>query len=307
MRYFKISFYPFIIFFLFFTNHMLFAQSLSSNASKNIEPSGIEISLATSSPIYDILSFLGRIVPEHFEKHMSGISGYVQKVYASPGQVVKKGDLLFTVLTDKELGQGMHRPQQVYSRLTGIILSSDITEGAYVKAFNEGIEVANQDKWVIRTYASDKDLSYLKLGQDVSFFLDNNRKGMGTVSEISALMDSITQLFPVSFALPPSPSFYLGALVKSEIKILKGNSLLVPRASIMRRFNRAYIWKVVEFSEEGNYFEMVPVVLGDLYNNYQIILGGLQEGDLYAINANNRLLRENTPLKTQIVEEVEFL
>lgn len=305
MRYFKPFYCFFIVFYSFSVNSFIFSQS-SNNSSKNNEPRGIEISLATSSPIYDILSFVGRIVPEHSEKHMSGISGYVQKVYASPGQIVKKGDLLFTVLTDKELGQGMHRPQQVYSRLTGIVLSSGVTDGAYVKAFSEGIEVANQDKWVIRTYASDKDLNYLKLGQDVSLFLDNDRKGKGFVSEISALIDSSTQLFPITFALSPSSSFYLGALVKAEVKILKGNSLLVPRSSIMRRFNRAYIWKIVEFSEEGNFFEMAPVVLGDLYNNHQIILGGLQEGDLYAINANNRLLRENTPLKTQLIEEVEF-
>lgn len=303
MRYLK--FIPFS--FIFFLSIMLFSQSTANNSAKGSTPQGIEISLTRLSPIYDILSFLGRIVPEHSEKHMSGISGYVQKVFASPGQIVRKGDLLFTVLTDKELGQGMHRPQQIYSRLTGIVLSSDITQGAYVKSFSQGIEVAKQDKWVIRTYASDKDLSYLRLGQEVALYLDNERKGKGIISEISVLMDSSTQLFPISISLAPSSSFYLGALIKSEVKILKGSSILVPRSSIMRRFNRAYIWKVVEFSEEGTFFEMVPVVLGDLYNNYQIILGGITEGDLYAINANNRSLRENIPLNTQTIEETEFL
>jgi multidrug efflux pump subunit AcrA (membrane-fusion protein) len=262
----------------------------------------IDVLRAQLVPIYETLSFLGRVVPEQSFKHMSNISGYVQEVNVTSGQRVREGDLLFSVLTDQEIGLRSHLPQKVYARSSGIVISNELFRGAHVQAFSQGIEVATDGRWVIRTFASDKDLAYLRLRQPVSLFMGKDLKGEGTVSQIDSLMDDTVKLFPITFALSRKDSFYLGALVEVKVQIKRGDAVLIPRFSLQRRFNRAYVWKVVGAEEDGDIFQMVPIELGDLYNNQQILLEGLKEGDFFAQRANNRNLRENIPLKTKLVE-----
>ena len=216
-------------------------------------------------------------------------------------------------LTDAQIDQVPRKPAEqitsdIVAPLDGTVVSRNIYEGQYVKEGDRLFEIADFSKMWFQFDAYERDLPWLRLGQQVEVATPSlpGQTLKGVITFIDPTLKEMTRSAKVRVELD-NPlveengqkqrrlrhRLYAEASVQLEIPEV----LAVPRGAVLKPGRQA----VVYVNHGGGSFEQRKVTLGRAGDYAWEILGGLKEGEVVVLNGN-LLIDAQTQLNTSANE-----
>lgn len=234
----------------------------------------VKIALFTIPPKEKIF-INGVIVPEKVENiYLDDTKGSVNKVLVIDGQVVNKGDALFTYKND-----------QITSPIDGKVIlnnTKDITK-PYI--------VVEATTFYVKGSISEKDQPKLKENQqaDILIFSINKTltgkvKSVGnrpSTSEATTGGSSTISYYDASISLDSQENLIYGFHVQATVK-LKEEEIKIPRSSILEEAGKQYVFKVVNAK-----LTKIEITYKKGESSEVAVLSGINENDKIAITAKD--------------------
>jgi membrane fusion protein, copper/silver efflux system len=176
-----------------------------------------------------------------------------------------------------------HAVLTFYAPNEGTVIAKTVQEGEYVSEGSLLYQLADLRRVWINLDVYEKDLSAVKLGQQVAITVDAypGETFYGKVIFIEPVINSETRTVRVrtEFANGQSklkPQMYVNARIENPLK----NILVVPTTSVLSTGRRTVVW----IEKEANRFEQRTVLVGAKFNSYTEITSGLAEGDVVVVS-----------------------
>lgn len=184
-----------------------------------------------------------------------------------------------------ELAEKTATVKHIEAQLSQTVIKAP-THGLIVKrlAHIGDITVANEDlfqmvrenRFEVRAQVPEQDLAVLAPGQKVEFTSAASRGQslVGTIREISPLVDSDTRLATVRIDIPYQKGYLPGMFVSGITDLGEVSTLAAPRTAVIDKDGR----KIVYVLEGDKVFSRV-VKTGETTNDYLEILSGVKAGE----------------------------
>lgn len=177
----------------------------------------------------------------------------------------------------------------IISDLNGYLVAKKVNEGDYVKKGQPLFEIADLSKIWVLFDVYESDMSWIKLGDKVDFTIASlpGEKFTGQISYIDPIIDPKTRVSKARVEMKNNsgklkPEMFATGVVKAQIPS-KQNSLVVPKSAVMWTGKRSVVY-VKTVSDQGVYFNMREVTLGEMLGDSYIIEDGLMEGEEIAVS-----------------------
>ena len=177
------------------------------------------------------------------------------------------------------------RTVKIKSPFSGAVTMKMVEEGHYVKRGSTIMEIADLSKvWLIMDIY-EKDLPFIKTGQEVFVTLPYDPKAQftGTIDYLFPVLDKKTRSVKARVVLHnPEERLKVNMLANAKISsVLGGNVLVVPSEAVIRTGER----ELVIMDNGDNTFTPREVKLGYYFDDVYEITGGLSEGDKIVTSA----------------------
>lgn len=167
----------------------------------------------------------------------------------------------------------------IFAEHTGVVTQLNIELGNYIKKGQQLYEVASLKSVWIELDAYERDLEWLKLGQEVNLEIQSGKTDgySGEISYIDPLLSPKTRTAKVRVKLENDGRLKPEMFAKGIIELGKMSEkvIAVPKSSVMWTGKRSIVYKEVEH----NTFELQEVTLGKNLGEHYEILAGLDRGD----------------------------
>lgn len=245
-------------------------------------------------------------------------AGIITDVAVKKGDIVNKGDVLFTMVTNlnaeslPQLNNSIseivdNKSVNVKSPASGTILNVNISEDDTVTKTLEAITIVNSDDLCVNVPVSESKISTLKVGQSVEitgsafgdFLYD------GVIAEIDNVAQQIvtttgkeTAVDVVVDILNPDNNIKQGYTAKCTITTnVKNNSCIIPYNTIeITEENKGTVYVY----ENGKSISKT-VDIGDEYKEGIEVLSGIKEND-YLITISDNISTKNAVKINKLVE-----
>ncbi len=189
------------------------------------------------------------------------------------------------------------------SPIDGTVTHKEAVQGAYVKEGSRLYSIADLTKVWVLLDAYEKDLPYLRSGQDVTFSPEAvpGKELSAKISFIQPVLDEKTRALPVRLEVDnPEGLLKPGMLVRATVHLSLGADgaplepgaegsnmpLVIPASAPLITGKRAVVY--LANSDDGTY-EGRNVVLGPRAGEQYVVLEGLAEGDRVVVRGNFRI------------------
>lgn len=241
---------------------------------------GIALDTAREGIIAEVIPLPGSVGydPSRSSKVAARFAGLLRTLKVRVGDRVSQGDLLATVESDATL-----EPYEVRAARGGMVIHLDASIGQAVVAGQVLAEVVDLDVVVLDLKAGARDLSRIRVGQEVAVRVEGAEKGDTEIrSKVHAIlpgMDPATQTRRVRLMVAnPRRQFSEGQFVEGFVEVKKVSvKVLVPRASVQSSKGRDVV-----YVREGGQFEERVVVLGRKDARFVEVVTGLRAGETIA-------------------------
>ena len=221
----------------------------------------------------------------------------------------------------------------IYSDISGIVLSRNISLGDYVNRGAVLFEIADLSTVWILLDAYEGDLSWIKKGDKISFTVASipGKTFTSTITFVDPLINPQTRTASIRAetanpGMALKPEMFVNATVgagftpaqtpaQSQPPAPNGKTLLIPKTAVLWTGPRSVVYIKVPDSEYPA-FEMREIVLGARTGDFYIVESGLQEGEeivtngVFAIDAAAQLSGNysmmNRPVSKRIPVSEEF-
>lgn len=223
------------------------------------------------------------------------VTGKVMEKVKDERSAVKKGEPIFYIDRD-EVGLKFEKAP-VESPLDGILGRIYVDIGTYVTPQTPVALVSKVDKVEIYVDIPEKYLPKLKVGQEAAVSVDAypGEVFAGKITEISALVDTMTRAAPIQITVD-NQDHKLGSGMFAKMRMVieehKG-ALGVLREALVGREPDTYVYVV-----EGGKAYLRKVRTGIRQGTYYEILEGLKEGDVVVIMGQHKL-RDGSPVSVE--------
>ena len=169
--------------------------------------------------------------------------------------------------------------------ISGVIIKKNVLQGAFIKAGQEVLRIANLNKLWVFIHIFEKDLGFIKKGQKVQLKTNAypNKKFSGRIDLIYPFLEPQTKDIKVRIVISNQNGLLkpgMFAQVEIESK-LPGKSITIPDTSVIYSGEKSYV-----FVSLGNRtFELRPVEIKITSAGKALISKGLAEGDIVATNS----------------------
>lgn len=207
---------------------------------------------------------------------------------------LKYWDISDEQITELENNGKPQKTLQVSAPIDGFVVEKMIVEGQMVNAGKTLYQLANLSLVWVQTEVYEKDLPYLKLGQEAVVTLSYlpDRKFRGRVTYIYPTVDEKTRTAKVRMEFH-NPGFFLkpGMFATVELRSqLEPMTLLVPDSAVLRSGEKNTVFVALE----GGRFDPRTVVLGPRgENDMHQVLDGLNEGEKVVVSGQFMLDSES--------------
>lgn len=165
----------------------------------------------------------------------------------------------------------------IFSPTSGIVTFRDITLGENLAPAKKIFSIVNLSPiWVIVNVFQEQ-LPLVHLGQTVRIKTPSNDVLYGTISSIGTTVDPSSRTIPVRIVTDNvSGELKPGMFVTAEVVIgqTAGGRIVIPSSAVIDDNGHSIV-----YVQYGNYFQPVPIRLGQRTSNEAEIIDGLFEGD----------------------------
>jgi membrane fusion protein (multidrug efflux system) len=174
------------------------------------------------------------------------------------------------------------------SPINGMVKQKVVTTGMFVKSGMPLLNLIQIDPLFLTFSVTEKDVGALKVGQDVTFFVDAfpNREFKGKVDIIYPNLDERSRMLKVE-ALIPNRSLELKPGFFSRVKVYTGSQkevVIIPITSLLYEGTKTRV-----FLSENNKARERYLKLGKKYGEMMEIVEGLQAGEQLVVVGQNNL------------------
>ncbi len=174
----------------------------------------------------------------------------------------------------------------IRSPINGLVNRLYVDEGEYVDRGNPVADVVNVVKIKITVSVPERDISFLKVGQEAFVTVDAlpGRSLVGTVEFVSFKADAVTRTFPVRVVLfNQGRDIRPGMIVRVAFlrRVIPG-ALVVPLAAVVDKGGERLV-----FVEKNGAAEARTVEIGVIRRDRVQITGGLFPGDRLIVTGQN--------------------
>jgi len=248
------------------------------------QAAGIKTERAGPVTIKETLVLQGTVVPDPhrvFRIHPR-FPGMVKAVKAAIGDQVRKGDELVTVEANDSL-----RTYSLTAPSAGEIVSRNVNTGEFVDLKDLLTLVDFSTVWV-ELAAFQHDLDRVKVGQQVTIKdADGHQGAVGLVKSIAPVGSSASQSMTARVVLPNDDGLWRpGLFVSGDVQVAEAEVAMAVRREALQKFRD---WTVV-FEKVGNNYEIRPVTLGRMDEQWAEVLQGLAAGTEY-VTANSYVIK----------------
>lgn len=244
--------------------------------------SATPIAVAEVSEQYRSISVGGRLQPKNRVVHQATASGYVLSVDVREGELVNKGQKLFSI--DKDELTGRYKPVVVTARIPGMISEVLIQREDEVTTGDSAITVIGMSGYSLEATVSDKDAFKVRIGQQVEGHTSSGKTIQGVLTGRSLEPDYETGLFSLTFEFPNGQSTHVGEYLIVDLPVERTVGIFVRRDLAIRRYGRYYLWII----NDSNVLEAREVTLGQVFGDQVMIERGLAVGERYLARLSGR-------------------
>ncbi len=224
---------------------------------------------------------------------LKSIDTYPQLVNAARNKL-KLWKLTDKQISDIEKSGKVKEYFDVLADVTGFVSKRNVSVGEYVKTGDVLFEIVNLNRvWVVFD-AYEKDLSFLKVGDKISFTVSSlsGKTFESKINYIDPVIDPQKRTAAVRTELSNS-----GGLLKPEMFVSgklttslshKKNALTIPKSAVMWTGKRSIVYVKVP-NTDIPLFELREVRLGESLGAFYVIEKGLKEGEEIVTNGTYTL------------------
>ncbi len=242
-------------------------------AKKSDEKNTVKVDKVGYVDIYDSAYYGGRIEPFNTIKQYSSINGIVERIYVKEGDRVKSGGVICMIV--RKISSDNYKPLIVRAVNDGIVVNLKITEQMEVFDKSELFSIADDTKYKVVIFASDKEIINIKLN-DPCFIKGSSIKGF--VSSVSILPKDTTGLFVVEVTFLKQKELFIGKFVSLELRTNLRKALIVPQKSLIKKYGKIFLFII-----DKNKAKLREIKTGNNFNDYIEIIDGLRENDVYIV------------------------
>lgn len=224
----------------------------------------------------------------------SPINGYVQKVNVTPGQVIEKGEMLFTMQSKEAAAMNMIKDTMLH---ISSIINVKATEAGIVKSISRQPGDYVQDGDVLCTIANSASLVftldvpfemhlYIKEGAEYTITLPDGEFTKGYVESMIPEMDRSVQM--ERYILKSSSLLKLPEGLIASVKIptdIQNNAIILPKSALLCDETQVQFW-VMKLVHDSLAIK-IPVEKGaETSDSVQIKAPAFSEQDKILISGN---------------------
>ncbi|MDB5353729.1 MAG: acrA 4 [Phycisphaerales bacterium] len=192
---------------------------------------------------------------------------------------------------------GAGGPRQLKADARGVVSKVDVQLGQVVPIGGPLVEIASEDRIEAKVGVQAQDISYLKPGQPVRLWRDQDTGGEaieGTIRLIGQRVDPTTRLTDVMVLLPPGVRLLLDSFVVAKMPRISATGLVVVREAVLPGEDGSTLFTV----KDGKAVKHKVKVGIENDEQVQIIADDVAEGDL-AVVVGNYELEDGMAVKVQ--------
>ena len=170
--------------------------------------------------------------------------------------------------------EGMQSTLAVVAPISGNISAVYTNNGAYVDASTPIVEIIDNSSLHLHLQVYERDLPYIKVGQQVHFNPTNNTSGEydAQVYNIAASFENESKSIIVHCHVEDDKQGLINGMnVTGVISLDKQTTPAVPNEAIVEDAGKSYIFLVTQTSDKETSFEKVEVVKGASESGYTAI------------------------------------
>jgi len=255
--------------------------------AEELQEFGIEIAIAGPGKLERHVDLTGEIVidPDRLAHIVPRFPGVVKEVRKKIGSPVKKGEVLAIIESNESLS-----PYEVKSLINGKVIDMHLTLGEVIADGGHSFIIADLSKVWINLNVYQKDMSYIKIGQQAIISTGPVSKDKtGKISYISPVVDEKTRTATARIVLENSNGTWKpGLFVNAQVII--GNDtvpVIVPKTALETFENRTVV-----FVRHEDGFMPEPVTIGRSNSTAVEIVTGLKAGQEYVLKGGFTLKAE---------------
>ncbi len=203
----------------------------------------------------------------------------------SAKKTLQDAEIYLASLKKQGLGENLQRFMALQD---GIILQVNVQAGQRVQADTSAIQIASNQRFVVRLGVEPEDLANLAVGQTVKIqsVFNLEKPFISTVSQIHAMLNPTTHLVDVIVPIPADQAkyFIIGSRLKGEIQIKSYLALIVPRSTILTDNKGSYVFII-----QNRKAQRVNVKIGQSTHQWTEVIKGLSIGDKVVYQGNYEL------------------
>lgn len=176
---------------------------------------------------------------------------------------------LLGINPDKLMAEEIRRSVNILSPVTGLVSKVNVNVGKYVSSTEMLFEVIAMRDIVFSLNAFEKDIPFLKTGQDVAVFSNNNpdKKYAAKVIYLNHSLNNDRAAEVICKPETYDEALLPGLFLNAEIHIDNKKAMVLPEEGVVSWKGKSYVFRAV-----GNdTYEMLPVEAGVVYDSLREI------------------------------------
>ena len=262
------------------------------------EKKTVTVHKVSISKIHDIYKYPVVVEPKYEREIYSEIRGYVENIYVTVGNLVKKGDILMDL---KPTGPGYtEKAFIIKSPIDGQVARLDKKVGSYIKPDDLLLHIVEVNDLDLKIAIPQAELKLLSTKQKGAVEFRNSNIALPIIiSGISQVVDQTTgtatgklnwdsNSFNVEQSQMIKTDIYPGMLGYAIFKLNKRDGVVIPTKAIFYEKNEKKIRLVRDNKSIRKTIKLGKQLEGGLTE----VLDGLQDGDLVVVSTS-QYLKEN--------------
>jgi membrane fusion protein, copper/silver efflux system len=205
------------------------------------------------------------------------------EIYAAAKEKLRQWKLTESQISRIEKSGKAQTNFEVVSNTSGIITNRRVNTGDFINQGSVLFDVANLSNIWVMFDAYENDLSFLKIGNSISFTVQAipETNFEGKISFIDPVIDPVNRVSKVRVEINNKsgllkPEMFVNGIAKVDLSKYK-NSIIIPRSAVLWTGKRSLVY--IKENPNEPVFKVREIEIGPMLGNSYIVISGLHDGE----------------------------